>query len=45
MAEFLPLKEAVSKYINNGDTVAMEGFTHLIPFAAGHEIIRQESGI
>ena len=42
MAEFLPLKEAVSKYINNGDTVAMEGFTHLIPFAAGHEIIRQE---
>src|SRR5690554_5198872 len=42
MAEFLPLKEAVSKYINNGDTVAMEGFTHLIPFAAGHEIIRQQ---
>ncbi len=41
MAEFLPLKEAVSKYINNGDTVAMEGFTHLIPFAAGHEIIRR----
>ena len=42
MAEFLPPKEAVSKYINSGDTVAMEGFTHLIPFAAGHEIIRQE---
>lgn len=42
MAEFLSLQEAVSKYIQNGDTVAMEGFTHLIPFAAGHEIIRQE---
>jgi len=42
MAEFLSLRDAVSKYINNGDTVAMEGFTHLIPFAAGHEVIRQE---
>lgn len=42
MAEFLSLQDAVSRYINNGDTVAMEGFTHLIPFAAGHEIIRQE---
>ena len=42
MAEFLSLKEAVSRYISNGDTVCMEGFTHLIPFAAGHEIIRQE---
>ncbi|MCC4310422.1 CoA transferase subunit A [Alcanivorax marinus] len=42
MAEFLSLKEAVRRHINDGDTVAMEGFTHLIPFAAGHEIIRQE---
>lgn len=42
MAEFLSLQAAVSKHINNGDTVAMEGFTHLIPFAAGHEIIRQQ---
>ena len=42
MAEFLSLQEAVSKHISNGDIVAMEGFTHLIPFAAGHEIIRQE---
>src|SRR5690606_34994322 len=42
MAEFLSLQEAVSQHIHNGDTVAMEGFTHLIPFAAGHEIIRQE---
>ena len=42
MAEFLSLREAVSRYINDGDTVAMEGFTHLIPFAAGHEVIRQK---
>lgn len=42
MAEFLSLRDAVKKYIHDGDTVAMEGFTHLIPFAAGHEIIRQE---
>jgi glutaconate CoA-transferase subunit A len=42
MAEFLPLSEAISKNVNDGDTVAMEGFTHLIPFAAGHEVIRQE---
>ena len=41
MAEFLSLREAVSKHINNGDSLALEGFTHLIPFAAGHEIIRQ----
>ncbi|GGO79930.1 CoA transferase subunit A [Marinobacterium nitratireducens] len=42
MAEFLSLQDAVSRHVNNGDIVAMEGFTHLIPFAAGHEIIRQE---
>ena len=42
MAEFLSLHEAVKNLIHDGDTVAMEGFTHLIPFAAGHEIIRQE---
>lgn len=42
MAEFLSLSEAVSRYVSDGDTVAMEGFTHLIPFAAGHEIIRQQ---
>jgi glutaconate CoA-transferase subunit A len=41
MAEFLSLQEAVNRLIQDGDTVAMEGFTHLIPFAAGHEIIRQ----
>ena len=41
MAEFLGLSEAVSRYIKPGASVALEGFTHLIPFAAGHEIIRQ----
>lgn len=42
MAEFLSLQEAVSRHINDGDTVCMEGFTHLIPFAAAHEVIRQK---
>ncbi len=41
MALFFRLEEAVSDLIHDGDSVAMEGFTHLIPFAAGHEIIRQ----
>src|SRR5256886_17443716 len=41
MARFLSLGEAVATAIRDGDTVAMEGFTHLIPFAAGHEVIRQ----
>jgi glutaconate CoA-transferase subunit A len=41
MAEFLSLRDAVAANVNDGDTVAMEGFTHLIPFAAGHEVIRQ----
>jgi glutaconate CoA-transferase subunit A len=35
------LKDAVHDFIHEGDSVALEGFTHLIPFAAGHEIIRQ----
>lgn len=35
------LHEAVAELIHDGDTVAMEGFTHLIPHAAGHEVIRQ----
>lgn len=42
MAELMSLHEAVSSFIHDGDTVAMEGFTHLIPFAAGHEVIRQQ---
>ncbi len=39
--EFLSLRDAIAKFVKDGDTVALEGFTHLIPFAAGHEIIRQ----
>jgi glutaconate CoA-transferase subunit A len=41
MTDFLSLHTAISTLIENGQTVALEGFTHLIPFAAGHEIIRQ----
>ena len=41
MARFLSLADAVAANVRDGDTVAMEGFTHLIPHAAGHEIIRQ----
>ncbi len=41
MAEITTLREAVAELINDGDTVITEGFTHLIPHAAGHEIIRQ----
>lgn len=39
--EFLSLQEAIARYVHDGNSVALEGFTHLIPFAAGHEIIRQ----
>ena len=41
MGSFFRLTDAVSELIHDGDSVAMEGFTHLIPFAAGQEIIRQ----
>jgi glutaconate CoA-transferase subunit A len=41
VAEFVSLVEAVEVNVRDGDTVAMEGFTHLIPYAAGHEVIRQ----
>jgi glutaconate CoA-transferase, subunit A len=41
MSKLCSLKEAVSKNVRDGDTVYAAGFTHLIPFAAGHEIIRQ----
>ncbi len=41
MAEIVPLAEAVAELVHDGDVVALEGFTHLIPFAAGHELIRQ----
>ena len=42
MSRITTLAEAVQTHIRDGDTVAMEGFTHLIPHAAGHEIIRQK---
>jgi len=38
----LSLREAIATYVKDGASVALEGFTHLIPFAAGHEIIRQQ---
>jgi glutaconate CoA-transferase, subunit A len=41
MAEVVSLSEAVAELIHDGDTVALEGFTHLIPHAAGHELIRR----
>jgi glutaconate CoA-transferase subunit A len=41
MSSFCSLEEAIARHVNDGDTVALEGFTHLIPFAAGHEVIRQ----
>jgi glutaconate CoA-transferase, subunit A len=42
MSRFLSLADAIEDVLQDGDTVAMEGFTHLIPFAAGHEVIRQQ---
>lgn len=41
MATIVTLEEAVRELVHDGDCVALEGFTHLIPFAAGHELIRQ----
>lgn len=40
--EVLPLAEAIATHVRDGQSIALEGFTHLIPFAAGHEIIRQQ---
>jgi glutaconate CoA-transferase subunit A len=41
LAEIVTLTDAVAELVHDGDSVALEGFTHLIPFAAGHELIRQ----
>jgi glutaconate CoA-transferase, subunit A len=41
MAEITSLSEALAGLVSDGDAVALEGFTHLIPFAAGHELLRQ----
>ena len=42
MSTITTLREAIAEFTENGDTIALEGFTHLIPFAAGHELIRQD---
>jgi glutaconate CoA-transferase subunit A len=41
VAEIVSVQEAVAELVHDGDEVALEGFTHLIPYAAGHELIRQ----
>jgi acyl CoA:acetate/3-ketoacid CoA transferase alpha subunit len=41
MTELTSLSHAVAELVRDGDSVALEGFTHLIPFAAGHELLRQ----
>lgn len=41
MSKLMALAEAIARYVQDGDLVYLAGFTHLIPFAAGHEIIRQ----
>src|SRR5687767_12645160 len=41
MSKLVTMREAVAAHVHDGDSVAIEGFTHLISFAAGHEIIRQ----
>lgn len=41
MATFVSLNTAIAELVRDGQQIALEGFTHLIPFAAGHEIIRQ----
>lgn len=40
-SKLMSMKDAVAKHVKDGDTVYLAGFTHMIPFAAGHEIIRQ----
>jgi glutaconate CoA-transferase subunit A len=42
MNKLFTLTEAIDKYVHDGDLIYAAGFTHLIPFAAGHEIIRQK---
>jgi glutaconate CoA-transferase subunit A len=41
VASIVPLGEAIDELVHDGDTIAVEGFTHLIPHAAGHELIRR----
>ncbi len=42
MSKLTTLSDAVARYVGDGDTLYAAGFTHLIPFAAGHELIRQK---
>ena len=42
MTRAISLRDAIAEFVRDGDTIALEGFSHLIPFAAGHEIIRQQ---
>jgi glutaconate CoA-transferase subunit A len=41
MAQWMTLSDAITAFVQDGISIALEGFTHLIPFAAGHELIRQ----
>ena len=41
MSHIVSLRQAIAENVRDGDMLALEGFTHLIPFAAGHEVIRQ----
>ena len=41
MADIVALETAVTRLVGDGVSVALEGFSHLVPFAAGHEILRQ----
>ncbi|MEI7605445.1 MAG: CoA-transferase, partial [Chloroflexota bacterium] len=41
-SKLVSMREAIAAHVHDGDTVAIEGFTHCISFAAGHEIIRQK---
>ena len=40
--KLMSMQEAIGRFVQDGDTIVIEGFTHLICFAAGHEIIRQK---
>ena len=42
VADVVSLREAVAELVRDGNSVALEGFTHLIPTAGAHEIIRQD---
>ncbi len=42
MNKIIALDAAIESYVKDDQSLALEGFTHLIPFAAGHEIIRQK---